>query len=80
MTVSITADERLFLEQETMPVDRLEAELRTIHETEPLRRVILRGDSSLPYEEVRDVFRLCQQIGFPGVSLRVNERGGEDQG
>lgn len=76
-TVSITADERLFLEQDELSREDLEAQLRTLHETEPLRRVILRGDGALQYEDVRDVFALCQQIGFPGISLRVGERGGE---
>ena len=80
VTVSITADARLFLEQETLPRDVIEQRLRAIHEAEPLRRVILRGDSTLRYEEVRDVFRLCQGIGFPGVSLRVGERGAEEEG
>ncbi len=76
-TVSITADERLFLEQDELSREDLEASLRTLHETEPLRRVILRGDGGLHYEDVRDVFALCQQIGFPGISLRVGQRGDE---
>lgn len=80
VTVSITADERLFLEQDPLPAAELEAQLRAIHDREPTRRVILRGDMSLDYGRVRDVFRLCQRIGFPGVSLRVNERGGAPRG
>ena len=73
VTVSITADQRLFLEQDALPEAEIEAQLRELHEREPLRRVILRGDASLDYEHVRDMFRLCQQIGFPGVSLRVGQ-------
>lgn len=79
ITVSITADRRLFLEQDELPRDRLEARLREIHASEPLRRVILRGDSSLRYEEVRSLFRMCQQLGLPGVSLRVGERGADGE-
>ncbi|AKF04885.1 ExbD/TolR family protein [Sandaracinus amylolyticus] len=79
ITVSITADRRLFLEQDEMPRDALESRLREIHASEPTRRVILRGDSTLRYEEVRSLFRMCQQIGLPGVSLRVGERGGEGE-
>ena len=79
VTVSITADRRLFLEQDELPRERLEARLREIHAAEPTRRVILRGDSTLRYEEVRSLFRMCQQIGLPGVSLRVGERGGETE-
>ena len=29
--------------------------------------------TNLPYVEVRRVFALCQQLGFPGVSLRVGQ-------
>lgn len=75
ITLSITADSRLFLEQDALEREVIESRLREIHEAEPLRRVILRGDSGLHYSEVRDLFRMCQQIGFPGVSLRVGERG-----
>lgn len=78
-TVSVTADDRLFLEQDELSREDLEAQLRALHEAEPLRRVILRGDSSLEYEDVRSVFALCQQIGFPGISLRVGQRGESDE-
>jgi biopolymer transport protein ExbD/biopolymer transport protein TolR len=73
-TVSITADHRLFLEQDEVTREALETSLRTMHENEPLRRLILRGDSSLHYSDVREIFALCQSLGFPGVSLRVGER------
>jgi biopolymer transport protein ExbD/biopolymer transport protein TolR len=74
ITLSITADARLFLEQDELGRSEIEERMRTIHENEPLRRVILRGDSSLHYSDVRDLFRMCQHLGFPGVSLRVGER------
>ena len=78
-TVSVTADDRLFLEQDELSRDELEARLRSLHEAEPLRRLILRGDSSLEYQHVRSVFALCQEIGFPGISLRVGQRGPTDE-
>ncbi len=80
VTLSITADQRLFLEQDAMPREEIEARLREIHASEPLRRVILRGDSTLHYADVRELFRMCQQIGFPGISLRVGERGAPSRG
>ncbi len=75
ITLSITADQRLFLDQDALPREQIEARLREIHEAEPLRRVILRGDTTLHYSEVRDLFQLCQHLGFPGISLRVGQRG-----
>jgi biopolymer transport protein ExbD/biopolymer transport protein TolR len=73
-TVSVTADRRLFLEQEELSREDLEARLRALHEHEPSRRVILRGDGALRYEDVRAIFAVCQGIGFPGVSLRVGQQ------
>jgi biopolymer transport protein ExbD/biopolymer transport protein TolR len=35
--------------------------------------LILRADRAAPYGSVRKLFAICQQIGFPGISLRVNE-------
>jgi biopolymer transport protein TolR len=74
ITVSVTADHRMYLEQTELERASLEAQLRQLHDVTPTRRVILRGDSALRYQEVRSVFELCQSIGFPGVSLRVGQR------
>jgi len=76
-TVSITADDRLFLEQDELSREDLEARLRTLHETEPPRRGILRGDGGLHYEDGRQGFPLWQENGFPGISPRRRQRGDE---
>lgn len=46
--------------------------LTAAHNAEPGRKLILRGDKKTRYKRVRDLFRICQKIGFPGVSLRIN--------
>lgn len=74
ITVSIDRDARLYLEQDPIEREALETELRSIHEAQPLRRVILRGDGGLSYHQVRELFAMCQSLGLPGVSLRVGER------
>jgi hypothetical protein len=33
----------------------------------------VRIDCAAKYGEARKLFKACQEIGFPGVSLRVNE-------
>ena len=40
----------------------------------PRRKIVLRADSAVPYVKVREMMHLCREIGFPGVSLRVNTR------
>lgn len=83
-TVSITADERYFLDDgsgaassEELSRDELNTRLRQLHEGAPLRRILLRGDASLSYGRIRTLFATCQEIGFPGVALRVGQRSDE---
>ncbi|HJQ85237.1 MAG TPA: biopolymer transporter ExbD [Candidatus Binatia bacterium] len=48
--------------------------LGTAHASEPLRRLVLRGDARLTYGQVRELFNRAQQVGFPGIALMVGER------
>lgn len=74
ITVSVTEDNRLFVEQDELPEDEVVERLEEVHELTPTRRVLVRGDAHMPYEQVRHVFELIQDIGFAGVSLRVGEK------
>jgi biopolymer transport protein TolR len=74
VTVSLTPDGRLFLEDAEVPEAELLVQLEAIHTSAPRRRVILRADRTMDYGEVRTVFAHVRSIGFPGVSLRVGER------
>jgi len=79
-TLSLTTEGALFFEKEELDASSFEARLTQALEREPTRRLILRADRSAPYGTVRKLFATCQQIGFPGISLRVNEiKGGSAQ-
>jgi biopolymer transport protein TolR len=75
-TLSVTADGAMFFEQQRLDPDGFMAKLRDANQREPSRRLVLRGDRGARYADVRALFKACQEIGFPGVSLRVNERKG----
>jgi biopolymer transport protein TolR len=72
-TLSLTKDGGMYFEQERLEVDDFKARLTESLEKEPHRRLVLRADRSAKYGDVRKLFKSCQEIGFPGVSLRVNE-------
>ena len=74
ITLSLTRSGDVFLEDEPLAPTVLEQRLRGIHEAEPRRRVVLRGDKGLVFAEARKLFALCQEVGFRGVSLVVAER------
>jgi biopolymer transport protein ExbD/biopolymer transport protein TolR len=73
--LTYTAAGQYLIHKEVIPSDGLEERLRGIHEAEPNRRLVLRGDVRLKYGDVRGLFGLCERIGFPGVSLMVSESG-----
>jgi biopolymer transport protein ExbD len=72
-TLSVQADGSLFFERDRLEPDALLAKLRDANEREPHRRLVLRADHAAHYGDVRGLFKQCQEIGFPGISLRVNE-------
>jgi biopolymer transport protein ExbD/biopolymer transport protein TolR len=77
-TLSLTSDGSIYLEQELLAPDAFLIRLREANDREPSRRLVLRADRVANYGSVRKLFKLCQEVGFPGVSLRVNElKGGQ---
>ena len=75
--LSLTSDGKIYLEEDNVPPAALEGRLRQASRREPNRRLVLRGDNAVPYAKVRSVYRSVQEVGFPGVSLRVNHRKGQ---
>jgi len=71
-SVAIDHDGALFVEQEPVAWDKAEAQLKKLAAKAPGRRVVLHGDKTAPYKKVRDIYRMAQEVGFLGVSLRVN--------
>jgi biopolymer transport protein TolR len=72
-TLSLTADGNMFFEQDQLDSSTFVATLREANDREPSRRLVLRADRVAKYSQVRELFAACQEVGFPGVSLRVNE-------
>jgi len=72
--LSVTRDGTMYFESTPMDPEHLESFLREANRREPQRRIVLRGDRGVHYARVRELLHLCQDIGFPGVSLRVNHR------
>ena len=78
-TLSLTKDGAMYFEQDKLEVADFKARLTTALENEPHRRLVLRADRGAQYGDVRKLFKTCQEIGFPGISLRVNELKSDDK-
>jgi len=71
--VLVVEDDGTFaFDQARMPVDQLTAALDAQHASDPERKLMLRADRDTRYEYIRTAFKLAQDVGFPGVMLRVN--------
>lgn len=77
--VSITRSGALFLEKTPMSRAQLLETLRELRSVAPGRRLILKGDRDARYADVRSIFRDCQALGFPGMSLAVGDKRSEER-
>ena len=73
ITLSVTAAGNLYLEKRAVDRDQLVALLREAHAASPRSKLVLKGDRGLGYGAVRALFRECQNLGFPGISLQVGD-------
>lgn len=78
-TLSLDAEGAMYFENERLAPEVFETTLREANLQEPSRRLILRGDTNVRYEDARELFAIAQTIGFPGISLRVSQRGEEGE-
>ncbi|HWM92880.1 MAG TPA: protein TolR [Thermoanaerobaculia bacterium] len=76
LEVSVKADGSVFIGQNWVPENNLQAMLDEIHGQNPDREVVVKGDKRLKYKEVRRVMRLLNEAGFTRVGL-ITEREGE---
>jgi biopolymer transport protein TolR len=78
-TLSITTNGDIYFEKEKLSQATIEMTLRDANTNDPKRRIVLRADRNTPYSAVRPLFKTCQDIGFPGISIRVNSLNKEDK-
>ena len=73
-TLSVDKEGAVFFEEDKVAWKDLEATLKAAAKREPGKRIVLRGDKGAEYGDVRRLYRAAQEVGFPGVSLKVNHR------
>jgi biopolymer transport protein TolR len=74
ITLSLTSAGKLFLEKDIVTRAALSDKLRGMREAQPERKLVLKADKLVRWDEVRELFKSCQELGFPGVSLQVGDR------
>lgn len=75
VTVTISAAGNLFLEKEPVAdLATLGQRVKAAHEKEPDRRILLKGDTSVPYVRFRETLAALQATGLLTVSLSVTQK------
>ncbi|MEZ4288734.1 MAG: biopolymer transporter ExbD [Polyangiales bacterium] len=76
--LSLDANGNYYIDENRISDDDLVPHLRARNAAEPNRRLVVRGDRTLHYEQVRELMAKVQDVGFPGVSLRVSKAAVDD--
>ena len=70
LTITIKyPDGNVFVEQNWVPDDRLEAALADIHTQTPDKDVVIKGDKRLKYRQVRKLMQQVNEAGFSRVGV-----------
>ncbi len=71
--ISVTADKGMYIESDKFDEDGFLAELRKKLISDPSKRLLLKGDASLTFDDVRKVMALSQKAGAKSIALGVEE-------
>jgi biopolymer transport protein ExbD len=73
LILSITPDKKVYLEQDQYDEDSLLKHLEVEVSRMPDRRLLLKGDMTLTFGDVRKVMNIARQAKAKGISLGVEE-------
>ena len=71
--VSITPDKRVFIEHDQLDDRHFESRMSEELTAKPNRPILLKGDQTIAYSEVRRVMNLMRKAGAKGVQLGVEQ-------
>jgi biopolymer transport protein ExbD len=74
MIVSITSDKRVWLEKDPVDDEALKAALGRKLAAEPWKPILVKGDQSLTFGDVRKVLKDAQDAKAKSVKLGVEEK------
>lgn len=75
--VSVTRDKKTFVEKDEYEDEKFQQKIHAELEAAPGRKILLKGDESLTYGDVRKVMNLARKGGAKGIALGVEELKGK---
>lgn len=74
--VTLALNGRILVEKEQVQRSALEERLKKLHDEDPVKQLRLNADRRLPYKNVREMAAIAQEVGFSGISIKVEETQG----
>ena len=71
--LSVTLDRQIYIETDALNEAEFESRLRATLLRTPHKKIVLKGDSALAFEDIRKVMNLARKAGAKGISLGVEE-------
>lgn len=75
LTVTVTADRRLFVNQLQVEMSQLEPTLRDLLTNDPKKMVILQGDESVVLGQAVDILQAAKRAGATAISIAAQKAG-----
>lgn len=69
VAITVLPDRSVFIDDDEVPLPELDARLLAIHEANPMTRIVLRGDRSVPYAVIMDIMSRCTESGLRNIAL-----------
>lgn len=73
LTVTVTADRRLFVNQLQVEMSQLEPTLRDLLQNDPKKMVILQGDESVVLGQAVDILQAAKRAGATSISIAAQK-------
>jgi biopolymer transport protein TolR len=76
--ISVKADSTIYIEQNWVPKTELISQLKEMHDRNPSREILIKGDARLMYKDIKKVMDMINEAGFENVGLiteKVEEKG-----
>jgi len=76
LVISITQDKAIFMGDKPVSKMALQEEVHRQLKSHGWKKILLKGDRRLPFEDVRSVLEVLQETGLQHIALAVEERKG----
>jgi biopolymer transport protein ExbD len=78
LIISMKQDSTIYIEQNWVPKNEFVGQLKEIHDRNPAKEVLIKGDGRLRYKDVKRLMDMINEAGFENVGLiteKVKETG-----